>query len=294
MDIRTLQYFLAVAREESITRAAEALHMTQPPLSRQMKELEEELGRKLFIRGSRKLSLTEEGMLLRRRAGEMVELMEKTRAELAGFDEDVGGEVCIGGGETEAMSFLTGVAARLHARHPRIRFRMYSGDAELILERLDEGLIDFGLLIGAVDVEKFDSIQLRMADSWGVFMRRDSELARKDCVRPEDLRDRPLILSQQAERNREMLAWMKAGRGGLNVVASYNLIYNALHLVREGMGYAVALDGIVDTSSDAELCFRPMRPELKASIRVTWKRYQAFSRASQAFLDELRAQLEET
>ena len=156
MDIRVLQYFLAVAREESITKAAETLRMTQPPLSRQLKDLEDELGKKLFIRGSKKITLTEDGMLLRKRAEELVDLMEKTKAELASTDENINGDIYIGGGETDAVSLFAQIAAELQKKYPLLRYHMYSGDAEIVMEKLDKGLIDFGLLVGPVDVSRYD------------------------------------------------------------------------------------------------------------------------------------------
>ena len=177
MDIRVLQYFLAVAREESITKAAETLRMTQPPLSRQLKDLEEELGKQLLIRGSKKITLTEDGMLLRKRAEELVDLMEKTKSELASSNENINGEIYIGCGETEAISFLAQAARNLQANHPLIHYHIYSGDAERVMERLDKGLIDFGLFVSHADINKYDSIKLPMKDTWGVLMRKDSPLA---------------------------------------------------------------------------------------------------------------------
>lgn len=186
MDIRVLQYFLAVAREESITKAAETLHMTQPPLSRQLKELENEVGKQLLIRGSRKVTLTEDGMLLRKRAEEMIDLLEKTKAELSS-DEHIGGDIYMGSGETEAVSTIAKVAKDLQKEHPFIRYHLYSGDAEHMIERLDKGLIDFALLVEPVDIAKYDYIRLPVKDTWGVLMRNDSPLAEKESICAEDL-----------------------------------------------------------------------------------------------------------
>ena len=210
MDIRVLQYFLAVAREESITKAAEALRMTQPPLSRQLKDLEEELGKQLLIRGSKKVTLTEDGMLLRKRAEELVDLMEKTKAELASSSENINGDIYIGCGETESISFLAQAAQDLQQKHPLIHYHIYSGDEERVMERLDKGLIDFGLLVGATDISKYDYITLPQKDLWGVLMRKDSPLAEKETICAEDLWDKPLIVSHQTSINTEMFHWLKS------------------------------------------------------------------------------------
>ena len=186
MDIRVLQYFLAVARDESISKAAETLHMTQPPLSRQLKDLEKELGKQLLIRGSKKITLTEDGMLLRKRAEELVNLMEKTKAELTSSDENINGEIYIGCGETEAISFLAQAARNLQTDHPLIHYHIYSGDEERVIEKLDKGLIDFGLLVNPADISNYDYIHLPIKDLWGVLMRKDSLLAEKDKIHAED------------------------------------------------------------------------------------------------------------
>lgn len=291
MDIRVLQYFLAVAREESITKAAETLHMTQPPLSRQLKDLEEEVGKQLLIRGSKKVTLTEDGMLLRKRAEEMIALMEKTKSELSSSDENINGEVYIGGGETDAISFFAQAAGNLQRKHPLIHYHIYSGDSERVLERLDKGLIDFGLLVGQVDIEKYDYMKLPISDMWGVLMRKDSPLADKESICAEDLWDKPLILSHQASCNSEMFSWLKMEPSKLNIVLNYDLIYNASLFVKKGLGYAIALDKIINTTGDSELCFRPLYPSMTADLCIVWKKYQVFSRASNAFLQELQKAL---
>ena len=289
MDIRVLQYFLAVAREESITRAAETLRMTQPPLSRQLKDLEDELGKKLLIRGSKKVTLTEDGMLLRKRAEEMIDLMEKTKAELAGLDDDMSGEIYIGGGETDAISLFAQAAEKLQKRYPLIHYYIYSGDAEIVMERLDKGLIDFGLLVGPVDVSKYDYMRLPIRDTWGILMRKDSPLAEKDAVCAEDLWDKPLIASHQASTSSDMVAWLKKDIRKLNIVMTYNLIFNASLFVKKGLGYAIAVDKIINTAGDSELCFRPLYPTLEAELCIVWKKYQVFSKASKEFLRLLKS-----
>ena len=288
MDIRELQYFLAVAREESITKAAESLRMTQPPLSRQMKELEYELGKKLLVRGSKKVTLTEDGRLLRKRAEELVELMEKTKAELAASDENIGGDIHIGGGETDAVSFLAKAAGELQKKYPLIHYHTYSGDAEVVLEKLDKGLIDFGLLVGPVDVSRYEYIRLPISDIWGVLMRRDSPLAEKEVVCAEDLWDKPLIMSHQASGSSDMTAWLGADAGRLNIVMTYDLLFNASLFVKNDLGYAIALDKIINTTGDSELCFRPLYPTLEAGLGIAWKKHQVFSRASRELLRLLK------
>ena len=290
MDIRVLQYFLAVAREESITRAAETLRMTQPPLSRHLKDLEDELGKKLLIRGSKKVTLTEDGMLLRKRAEEMIDLMEKTKAELTSSDENISGEIYIGGGETDAVSLFAQTAGKLQKKYPQIHYHIYSGDAEIVMEKLDKGLIDFGLLVGPVDVSRYDYMRLPISDIWGVLMRKDAPLAEKDVIRAEDLWDKPLILSHQAYSGSDISVWLGRDAHRLNVVMTYNLIYNAAHFVKTGFGYAITLDKLINTTGDSELRFRPLYPTLEAGLCIVWKKYQVFSRASKLFLNQLRAE----
>lgn len=292
MDIRVLQYFLAVAREESITKAAERLRMTQPPLSRQLKDLEDELGKQLLIRGNKKITLTEDGMLLRKRAEELVDLMEKTKAELTSSNENINGDIYIGCGETEAISFLAQAAQDLQQQHPFIHYHIYSGDAERVTERLDKGLIDFGLLVGPVDVNKYDYIRLPLKDTWGVLMRRDSPLAEKESIIAEDLWDKPLIISHQTSINSEMFSWLKTDISKLNIVATYDLVYNASLFVKKGFGYVIALDKLINTTGNSTLCFRPLYPTLEAGLCIVWKKYQVFSRASNAFLHQLQKELE--
>lgn len=290
MDIRVLEYFLAVAREESITKAAEFLNMTQPPLSRQLKDLEKELGKQLLVRGSKKITLTEDGMLLRKRAEELVELMEKTKAELASTDETIGGDIYIGGGETDAVLSFAATAKELQEKYPMIHYHLYSGDAEIVMEKLDKGLIDFGLLVGPVDVSKYEYIRLPIRDTWGVLMRKDSPLAEKDSIQAEDLWDKPLIVSHQTSISSDMMAWLQRDASKLNIVMTYDLIFNASLFVRQGLGYAIALDKIINTSGDSELCFRPLYPTMEAGLCIVWKRYQVFSKASQEFLRLLRSE----
>lgn len=291
MDIRILQYFLTVAREESITKAADILHMTQPPLSRQLKDLEDELGKQLLIRGSKKVTLTEDGMLLRKRAEELVALMDKTRAEMLASDENIGGDVYIGCAETEAITFFAKAAKNLQKKHSLIHYHIYSGDAEHVMDRLDKGLIDFGLLIGTTDTNKYDYMNLPLNDTWGIVMRKDSPLADKDVILPDDLWDKPLIVSHQTTANAQMRSWLKTDLSKLNVVATYDLVYNASRFAKEGFGYVIALDRLINTTGDSDLCFKPLFPTLEINLCIIWKKYQIFSKASNAFLKQLKEEL---
>lgn len=291
MELRVLRYFLAVAREETISGAAEALHVTQPTLSRQMMELEDELGKTLFLRGKRKISLTEEGLFLRKRAQEIVALVEKTESEFSAAEEAIGGDVYIGGGETDAMRLIARAAHGLQAAHPHIAYHLFSGNAEDVAERLDRGLVDFGVLIEPVDLSKYDFIKLPVTDIWGVLMREDSPLAAKQTIRPDDLLGVPVLCSNQAMVKNEMSGWMGDRYEKLRIVTTYNLLYNASLMVEEGMGYALCLDKIIRTSGGGPLCFRPLEPRLEVGLDLVWKKYQVFSKAAEKFLEYLQREI---
>ena len=293
VEIRVLRYFLAVAREESISRAAEYLHVTQPTLSRQLMELEDELGTRLFVRGKRNRSviLTDEGMLLRRRAEEIVELTDKTEAEIHAKDEIISGDIYIGGGETDAMRLIAQTARDLQEDYPDICYHLFSGNADDVTERLDKGLLDFGILVGSDNTEKYDYITLPATDVWGLLMRKDSPLAEKNAVRPEDLKGLRILGSRQAVMRNELSGWYGGDFERLNIAATYNLIYNAALMVDEGFGYALCLDKLINTTGDSNLCFRPLEPRLEARLILVWKKYQVFSRAVQKFLERLQARL---
>ena len=284
MELRVLQYFLAVAREQSISGAAESLHLSQPTLSTQIRAMEEELGKQLLIRGtkgSRKVTLTEEGMILRKRAEEILRLVRRTEEEISLSDETVVGDVYIGTGETDIVRFLAKAAKEIQKRYPDIHYHISSGNAEYVLDYLEKGLIDFGLIYGAVDPLKYESIPIPVKDAWGILMRRDSPLAEKEYIRPEDLRGKPLIVSHQKADNPYLARWMKQDLSKLNIVATYNLVFNASLLVDEGLGYAFTLDKLINTEG-SDLCFRPLSPRLDAVASIVWKRYQVFSILSDA------------
>lgn len=287
MEFRLLEYFLAVAREQNITAAAESLHISQPALSTQLKALETELGKQLLIRGvkgSRKVILTEEGMILRKRAEEIISLMRRTEEEITGSNETIAGNVFIGTGETETVRLFAQVAKKLQQKYPDIRYHISSGNAEHVLEYLDKGLIDFGLLFTEIDPQKYEAVPVPIKDTWGVLMRKDSPLAEKENICPEDLWDKPLIVSHQKGDDVYLNQWLQREESELHIVATYNLLFNASLLVDEGLGYALCYDKLINTQG-SNLCFRPFSPRLEARGFIVWKKYQVFSKAAKHFLD---------
>lgn len=292
MEIRVLKYFLAVAREGSVTGAANSLHLTQPTLTRQLQDLEKELKQQLFIRGKHKITLTPEGMILRKRAQEIVDMVEKTEAEFQSISDVISGDIYIGGGETDSMKYIAEIIKEIQTDYPEIKFHIQSGNAEDVTEKLDKGLLDFGILIQPVDLAKYDHITLPDKDVWGVVMRKDSPLAKKKFIKLDDLRAIPLLNSRQAMRKtsskNEFIEWFKGEFESLNTVATFNLVYNAAVMVRNGVGYAITLDKLVDTSNESELCFRPLSPKLESGLDIVWKKYQVFSPAAKLFLERLQ------
>lgn len=284
MDLRVLRYFLAVAREESISGAAESLHLSQPTLSRQLMDLEKELGKPLFIRGSRRITLTEQGILLRKRANEILDLVDKAVGELTAAEDSIAGDIYIGAGETEGVHFLTRTARRLQEQYPLIHFHISSGDTVDVMEQLDKGLIDFGLVFSHLDEKKYSSIALPDYDTWGIIMRRDDPLAEKEYVTAADMAGRPLIVSRSSPEAGKLFGQTISE----NVVASYSLVYNGSLMVADGLGYMLCLDKILNVTGDSPLCFRPLMPLVKAYMNIAWKKYQVFSKASEAFLIALK------
>ena len=285
MDIRVLRYFLTVAKEQSINKAAQTLHMTQPPLSRQMQELEEELGKKLFIRGNRKILLTEEGMLLRKRAEEIVELFEKTEAEVRAASDTVSGEIYIGAAETKSFGLVAKSAKRLREQFPDVRYHLCSGNSEDTTERLDRGLLDFAVLSLPADIEKYKSLVLPAKDHWGVLLRRDHPLASKKGIAPQDLRDIPVILSRQAIGHKAITSWMQDANFSLQVVSTYNLLYNASIMAEADIGCVLCLQGIIPEYSESSLCFVPLEPPVEAGLALVWKKEQPLSKAALKLLE---------
>lgn len=295
MEYRLLRYFLAIAREGSFSGAAKFLHVTQPTLSRQMKDLEEELGHRLFIRGSHNTSLTAEGMRLRKRAEEITEMINKTKAEFMTNQNIISGEIYIGGGETHGMRLIAEVIKELQEEYPEIHYHLYSGNAEDVTERLDKGLLDFGVLIQPIDISKYDYLNLPAKDVWGVIMHKDCLLAQKEYVSRQDLMNLPLICSKQSLQKtagyNEFIHWFGEDFAKFKIVATYNLLFNAALLVEQGVGYAITLDKLVNTMDSNNLCFRPLYPAVESRLDIVWKKYQVFSPASKVFLEKLQSKL---
>ncbi|MDE6967300.1 MAG: LysR family transcriptional regulator [Clostridia bacterium] len=290
MEIRLLKYFLAVAREESITSAAARLHITQPTLSKQLMDFEEELGCKLFERGKRKITLTEEGMFLRERAQEIIELSERTESLLKMNDKKITGDICIGCGETQGMREIIKVIKIMHENYPDIRIHFHSGNGEDVSEKLDKGLVDFGLFVGNSNLDRYNYIKLKEQDTWGLLVRKDDKLAQKKFVRPEDLKNVTLLCSRQALINNEMSGWLGTEFNKLKILSTHNLLYNASLMVEEGLGSAISIDGLVNTT-DRNLLFLPFEPTLKADLVFAWKKYQVFSKPAELFLEYLQEYL---
>ena len=296
MELRVLKYFLTVAREGSITGAANSLHLTQPTLSRQIQELEKELNQKLLIRGKYKVTLTPEGMILRKRAQEIIDMVEKTEAEFQSISDTVSGDIYIGCGETDSMKYIAEIIKDIQKDYPDIKFHIYSGNAEDVTEKLDKGLLDFGLLIQPIDLSKYDNITMPEKDVWGIIIRKDDPLASKKTIKIGDLTGRPLLASRQMSEKYSadsgFLDWFGDKFGELKISATYNLVYNAAIMVKAGIGIAVTLDKLVDTTSlNSELCFRPLEPKLESGLDIVWKKYQVFSPAAKIFLEKLQTKL---
>lgn len=292
MEIRVLKYFLAVAREGSITGAANSLHLTQPTLTRQLQELEKELGQKLLIRGKYRVTLTPEGMMLRKRAQEIIDMVEKTEAEFQAISDTISGDIYIGGGETDSMKYIAEIIKEIQNEYPEIKFHIYSGNAEDVTEKLDRGLLDFGILIQPIDLSKYDNITLPDKDVWGVIMRKDNPLAIKKCIKLKDLSELPLLVSRQLSpkysKESGFLDWFGDKYKDLDIKATYNLVYNAVVMVKAGVGNAITLDKLADTSTESKVCFRPLSPKLESGLDIVWKKYQIFSPAAKLFLDKMK------
>ena len=292
MEIRVLKYFLAVAREGSVTKAANYLHLTQPTLSRQLQDLEKELGQKLLIRGQHNVTLTPEGHTLRQRAEEIIDMVDKTEQEFRSIKNVIAGIVYIGSGESHTVRLITDIIKDIQTEYPEIKFDLVSGNAQDITEKLDKGLLDFAVLIEPIDISKYDYITLPEKDRWGVVMKKDSPLAKKKSITYKDLKDLPLIFSKQVERQNpsdsDFMKWFNGGFGDFNIVATYNLIYNAGLMAESGIGYVVGLDKLLNTMNNSNLTFRPLHPTLESGLNIVWKKGQIFSKPAKVFLEKLK------
>ncbi|MBD5111556.1 MAG: LysR family transcriptional regulator [Ruminococcaceae bacterium] len=287
MEIRILRYFLEIAREENMTRAADSLHISQPSLSKEIKALETELGKKLFTRTRSGLKLTDAGMLLRQRTEDILEMVDKTAAEFSSLSEINGGDIHIGCAESEQIRHLAQIIRLFKEKYPLLRYHLSSGNTEQVAEKLDKGLLDLAFIVEPPDLSKYNYIEIPGADVWGVVMRNDSPLARKKSIRPNDLYGLPLICSGQAMRA-DIPRWCGEKADELNFTGTVNLCFNGSVFVREGLGYMLTFDGLVDTSEASGLCFRPLEPRLETKMFIIWKKYQMFSPIAELLVKELK------
>ena len=288
MEIRVLRYFLTVVREESITRAAEVLHITQPTLSRQLAQMEEEVGVKLFDRGTRKISLTDEGMLLRRRAEEIIDLSDKTIRELLTRGEQVEGVVSIGGGELGAMEQVVELCGTFQRKYPRVRFDIYTATADVVKERVERGNLDIGILLEPIDIEKFEYIRFAGREQWVVLMRKNDPLARFDTIHAEQLESLPLIVPRRLNVRSELANWFGDRFERLNIAYTGNLTTNMALIVQKGYGYAIVVDGSLPFGERADVVSRPLSPTLSASVVFAWKREQPLTTVTKKFIEHAK------
>jgi len=286
MELRVLEYFLAVAREQNITRAAEFLHLTQPTLSRQLSDLENEFGKQLLIRGKRRVTLTEDGAYFRKKAEEIVTLAHRTETEMKNINRTVSGDIYIGTGESVSIRNIIRVAHKVQNEYDGIHFHFTSGDSVDLVDRLDKGLFDFCILYGDIDQSKYEYITLPYTEKWGVIMPSSCKLASKERIETKDLWEYPLILSRHSLQNSSFLNWIGRKPEELNVVNTYNLVYNGMLMADEGMGLLVTLKDLVNTQG-TNLCFKLIYPEQSIPLSIVWKKYQTQSKAAEKFIVEL-------
>lgn len=290
MEIRVLRYFLEIARAGNMTRAAETLHVSQPTLSKQIKDLEQELGKKLFRRSSSAMTLTDEGMLLRKRAEDIVAMVDKTSDEFKSMNDITGGEVHIGCAESHQVKYLAQTIKEFKIKYPMFRFHLTSGNTEQVAERLDRGLIDFAVIVEPPNLSKYNYLELPEADVWGLVMKKEDPLAQKETICFEDLPGLELICSAQGMKF-DISRWCGEKADMLDLSGTINLAYNGSVFVREGLGYMLTFDRLINTGPGSGLCFRPLEPLLETKMYVIWKKYQVFTPIAQLLLDELKERL---
>lgn len=288
MEIRVLRYFLAVVREQGINRAAEVLHITQPTLSRQLSQLEDEVGVKLFHRGAKKITLTNEGILLRRRAEEILALVDRTEQELVEQDELVEGRIVIGGGELAAMQELPEIIRSFREKYPLVTFDIFTGNADLVKEQMEKGLIDISVLLEPIDMEKFDFIRLEGKEQWVVLMRPDDPLAEKESISAKDLENAPLILPRRTNVQNELVNWLGDSFQESQVLFTSNLSTNGALMVQKGLAYSLVIEGSIPFWDKDKITFRPLSPQLTANSALAWKKQQPFSLAVTKFIQHMR------
>ena len=287
MEIRTLRYFLMTAREENMTRAAELLHVTQPTLSKAMKSLEDELGRKLFTRHSFSIRLTEEGRLLRSRAEDLVSMADKIEQEFVSLDDITGGDIFFGLAESYQIRYLAREIRAFRRQYPEVHYHITSGDTEQVTEKLDKGILDFAVLAETPDVTKYDALVFPDADVWGLVFQAEDPLAEKECITAEDLVGLPLFCSEQSWE-KDIPAWSGSRMQELRLEGSFRLSYNGSMFAREGLGYLLTFDHLVDTSPGSGIVFRPLFPRLETKLYLIWKKYQTFSPIAERFLGQVQ------
>lgn len=298
MEIRVLKYFLTVAEIGNITKAANSMHLTQPTLSRQLQDLEKELGQKLFVRGSKTITLTPEGRVLRKRAEEILELVDKTQNEFSTIKDEVAGDIFIGAGETKTIKLVACVMRTLQKKYPKIKFHVVSGDSEDLSEKLDKGILDFCIFIEPFVPDRYNYINLGEKDIWGIFLRQDDVLAKKNSVKIEDIINLPLLISRQAIKksfeNNPIINWFGKDFEKLNIAGTYNLLYNAAIMTEDKIGYALGLDRLIADTLNSPLTFRPLNPKLEVEVSIAWKKNQVFSKPAKLFLAELQNKFNNT
>ena len=287
MEIRTLRYFLAVAREENMTRAAETLHVTQPTLSKTLKALEDELGKKLFTRHSFSIRLTEEGVLLRNRAEDLVSMADKITQEFVTLDDITGGAISFGLAESHLIQYLAWEIREFRKQYPDLRYHITSGDTEQVTEKLDKGLLDFAVLAEVPDAGKYESLAFPEADVWGLVFPADDPLAQKKIIAVDDLIGLPLFCSEQSWEN-DLPSWAGERMPELRLEGSFRLSYNGSMFAKEGLGYLLTFDHLVDTSAGSGMVFRALSPKLETKLYLTWKKYQVFSPIAERFLKHIQ------
>ena len=293
MEIRVLKYFLAVAELGSITKAANSMHLTQPTLSRQLQDLENEFGQKLFVRGSKNIILTPEGMILRKRAKEIIELVEKAENEFSSIKDETAGDIFIGAGETKTIKIIADFMKILQNNYQKIKFHIVSGDSEDLSEKLDKGILDFCIFIEPFIPDKYNYINLGEKDTWGILLRQDDPLAKKKSINIDDIINLPILISRQAIKktfdNNPVLNWFGENFEKLNIAGTYNLLYNAAIMTENKIGYALGLDRLIADTLNSPLIFIPLEPKLEVSVSIAWKKNQVFSKPAKLFLKELQS-----
>lgn len=290
MELKTLKYFVMIVREQNISKAAERLYLTQPTLTKQMQELENELGAKLFERGKRKITLTEDGLFLYKKAQEIIDLETITKNSFQNKDKKINGEISIACGETYAMNYLLQIYKKIHEENPLITISLFSGNDEDVREKLNNGLAEFALFIGLTNLDNYNFIKLPLSETWGLLMNKNSQLAKKETIKSEDLSNLPLLVSRQVYRANELSGWLNKDLSKLNIIGTYNLLYNASLMVKEDSVYAITIDKLL--KDDNKVVFKKFEPELTSNIYFAWKKYQVLSKAGQLFLDELNKKIE--